>query len=168
SLYNKSRLGCINFHPAILPDWRGLGGCNIAILEKREVWGATAHYVNENIDTGKILGVFDFPFDYLTETAFTLKNKTETVMCELYRDIISEILLNGKVSRRLIVNEGGNYLSKNQMLNLMRIDPLIDDVDLKVRAFWFPPHSGAYLEINGIKYTLVNDKILSQIAHIKD
>ena len=33
-LIEGPRYGCINFHPAILPDWRGCGGYNIAILNK--------------------------------------------------------------------------------------------------------------------------------------
>ena len=38
-----------------------------------------------------------------------------------------------------------------------------DDIDLKIRAFWFPPYNGAYLEVNGRKYTLINEFILEQL-----
>lgn len=34
----------------------------------------------------------------------------------------------------------------------------------KIRAFWFPPYTGAYMEINGEKYTLINDYILKTLA----
>ena len=32
-LLSLGRIGCLNFHPAPLPDFRGLGGYNVAILE---------------------------------------------------------------------------------------------------------------------------------------
>ena len=57
-LIDKPKYGCINFHPAILPDYRGMGGYNYAILDKLKEWGTTAHYVNESIDTGDIIDVF--------------------------------------------------------------------------------------------------------------
>ena len=34
----------------------------------------------------------------------------------------------------------------------------------KIRAFWFPPYDGAYVEINGQKYTLINRQLLEEIA----
>lgn len=40
-----------------------------------------------------------------------------------------------------------------------------DDIDTKIRAFWFPPYDGAYVMMNGKKYTLVNDFILSSLAN---
>ena len=67
-LISSPRLGCINFHPAILPDWKGMAGYNIAILNKLKEWGATAHYVDHDIDTGEIIRVFRFSFDYRLET----------------------------------------------------------------------------------------------------
>ena len=56
-LIEGPNFGCINFHPAILPDWKGCAGYNIAILNKLPQWGVTVHYVDETIDTGKIIKV---------------------------------------------------------------------------------------------------------------
>ena len=36
-----------------------------------------------------------------------------------------------------------------------------DDIDTKVRAFWYPPYDGAYIIKNNVRYTLVNKKILN-------
>ena len=32
-LLSLGRVGCLNFHPAPLPDMRGVGGYNVAVLE---------------------------------------------------------------------------------------------------------------------------------------
>ena len=154
---------CINFHPAILPDYRGLAGYNIAILKKLPEWGATAHYVDESIDTGEIIRVYRFHFDHRFETAFSLEKKTLLLQQDLYKSVIADVLERGILEAKLQNNGDGLYINKKQMLEMMKIMPG-DDVDSKIQAFWFPPYSGAYVEINGKQYTLVNDYILNSLA----
>ena len=165
-LISIPRLGCINFHPAILPDWKGMAGYNIAILNKLSEWGASAHVVDSNIDTGPIIKVFKFSFDYRLETALTLERKTQEIQCELYKSVMTDIKNNGSLPDSLIQNKGGRYITKNEMLEMMRVQPG-DDVALKAHAFWYPPYHGAYVEIDGIKYTLLDDFILRQLAASK-
>ena len=38
-----------------------------------------------------------------------------------------------------------------------------EDLDLKIRAFWFPPYDGAGIVVNGKVYTLVNREILKTL-----
>jgi len=162
-LISTPKFGCINFHPQILPDWKGVAGYNIAILNKLKEWGASAHYVDEEIDTGKIIRVFKFDFDYRFETAKSLEEKTQKIQCDLYRSVLTD-LINGNITEEnLIPNVGGQYISKKEMLAMMHIDPKKDDIELKCHAFWFPPYSGATIELQGKRYTLVDDFILSQL-----
>ena len=49
----------------------------------------------------------------------------------------------------------------------MKANPRGDNIEKKIRAFWFPPYDGAYVEINGQKYTLINRQLLEEIA-LKD
>lgn len=163
-LISMPTLGCINFHPAILPDWRGTAGYNIAILNKLTEWGATAHYVDKSIDTGGIIKVFKFNFDFREETAFSLEEKTQKIQQDLYKSTILDVLEKGNlVSIKQSKNEG-TYISRKQMEEMKKIDIKKDDIDLKIRAFWFPPYTGAFLQINGKKYTLINSDILKQLA----
>jgi methionyl-tRNA formyltransferase len=155
--------GCINFHPAILPDWKGLAGHNLAILYKLKEWGASAHYVDANIDTGKIIRVFRFNFDYRYETAKSLEGKTQNIQQDLYKSVLADLIDNKISEDGLIPNIGGRYISKKEMLAMMQIDPVQDDIALKCHAFWFPPYSGATMELQGKQYTLVDDFILSQL-----
>lgn len=158
--------GCINFHPAILPDWKGCGGYNVAILNKLPQWGVTAHYVNEDIDTGKLIKVDKFDFDYTTDTAQTLEKVTQDKLVELYKNIILQVKEKGVLPTLDIDNSQGTYISRKQMNDMkeIKIENLNnEDLDLKIRAFWFPPYDGAYIEVNGEKYTLVNKKILEKL-----
>jgi phosphoribosylglycinamide formyltransferase-1 len=45
----------INFHPAILPAFKGLMAINQALDYGTAFLGNTAHYIDEGIDTGKII-----------------------------------------------------------------------------------------------------------------
>lgn len=166
-LISEPKYGCINFHPALLPDWRGTAGYNIAILNKLSEWGATAHYVDDNIDTGDIIKTFKFNFDYRIETAASLEVKTQQLQMELYKSVILDVLDNGKLKAVKQKVEHGTYISRDQMEEMKKIKS-DDDIDLKIRAFWYPPYSGASIDIKGKKYTLVNDFILKQIADDSD
>lgn len=156
--------GCINFHPAILPDWRGTAGYNIAILNRLSSWGATAHYVDETIDTGNIIRIYRFDFDYRTETASTLEKKTQSIQMDLYKSVVLDILESGRLKSVPQSCGTGVYVSRKEMEEMKKIDVEKDDIDLKIRAFWFPPYDGAYIELKGRKYTLVNREILEDIA----
>lgn len=159
--------GCINFHPAILPDWKGCAGYNIAILKKLPQWGVTAHYVDETVDTGPIIRVNRFDFDYRTATAQSLEKITQDELVELYKQIVLEVKEKGKLEILNVNNKEGTYISRKQM-NEMKViteeDLESKDLDVKVRAFWFPPYDGAYMEINGKKYTLVDKEILDTLV----
>lgn len=162
-LITSPRLGCINFHPAILPDWKGTAGYNIAILNKLCEWGATCHYVDSGIDTGDIIKIFKFSFDYKNETAQTLEEKTQKIQCDLFKSVLTEVIETGERPAAIQKNDGGVYISRKQMLEMMEIDPAVDDVELKVHAFWFPPYHGACIKIQGKTYTLVDEFILKQL-----
>ena len=159
--------GCINFHPVILPDWKGCGGYNIAILKKLPQWGVTAHYVNESIDTGDIIRVSLFDFDYRTATAQSLEKVTQDQLVQLYKDIVLEVKEKGRLETLDIDNSEGTYISRDQMNEMKKIteeDLESEDLDVKVRAFWFPPYDGAYIERNGKRYTLVDKEILDTLV----
>jgi methionyl-tRNA formyltransferase len=160
---SRPKYGCVNFHPAPLPDWKGLGGYNIAILYKLKEWGASAHYVDQEIDTGKIIRVYKFNFDYRHETAKSLENKTQKMQCDLYKSVLTDIINGAIDNSKLLPNVGGAYISKKEMLSMMQVNPTKDDIALKCHAFWFPPYSGATVELQGKQYTLVDDFILSQL-----
>ena len=81
-------------------------------------------------------------------------------MVELFKKTLKRVKKEGILSSDSI--SGGRHLSRSEMESLKKIQPG-DDVDAKIRAFWFPPYDGAYVEIEGKNYTLVNRAILDNI-----
>ena len=166
-LIKGPKYGCINFHPAILPDWRGCAGYNVAILYGLSEWGATAHYVDETIDTGRIIKVARFPFDADTATVVTLEKMTQEIQMALYREIILAVKEKGLLPSVPQEASVGRYISRREMEEMKAIDLAHDTketIDRKIRAFWFPPYDGANITIGGKRYTFVDESILKTLT----
>jgi methionyl-tRNA formyltransferase len=155
-------LGAINFHPAPLPQYKGCAGYNLAILESRDDWGITAHYMDAEIDTGGIIEVAWFPIDRERETTLTLEATSVGVLHDLVVRTINRVA-DAKAILPSEPNVGGQYVSR-AMMEAMKEVVDGDDVSRKARAFWFPPYDGAYVTVNGEKFTLVNRAILQSLA----
>lgn len=158
------RFGCINFHPAPLPEFRGVSGYSLAVYENLSAWGVTAHFVEDHFDTGDIIEVRRFHIDAGEETALSLEKRSQPVLLHLFKDVILRLLRGEQLPR--IPQGEGRYFSRQDFEELRRIDPsdAMEDIQRKVRAFWFPPYGGAYVDIQGTELTLVNEFLLRQIA----
>lgn len=55
NVLNLPRLGVINFHPSLLPKYRGPCPTTAALLNEDKATGVTVHYVTEKVDEGNIL-----------------------------------------------------------------------------------------------------------------
>ena len=159
-LIKKPDLGFLNFHPAPLPDLKGTGGYNIAILEGLQEYGVSCHYMDETIDTGPIIDVKRFSIDPKLMTALDLERLSHKTMVKQVREVMLRVRQHGQLPS--IRNDGGRYISRKQMEELKVIREG-DDIDAKIRAFWYPPYSGAQMVINDRYYTLVNSDILSRL-----
>ena len=106
--------GVVNFHPAPLPEYKGTAGYNLAILEDLPSWAVSAHYVDEDIDTGEIIQVREFPVDRQRETARTLEAKAQPLLLAQFQEITDRLLAS---EQRLATtaNNGGRYVSRAQM-----------------------------------------------------
>jgi methionyl-tRNA formyltransferase len=160
-LISLGRLGCLNFHPAPLPDFRGLGGYNLAILEGLERWGVSCHFVDERFDTGDLVEVERFAIDPLAETAFSLDLKSQERLLGLFRRVMGRALAGERLPRR--PQGPGRYVTREEFEALRLVRPG-DDLARKLRAFWHPPHPGALLEVDGRGLTLVDEQLLGEVA----
>lgn len=155
--------GIVNFHPAPLPDYKGVGGYNLAILDSLDEWACSAHYVDEGIDTGEIIALDRFPMDKDAETAKSLEAKSQESLFRLFVSVFDD-LAGSRERLTATPNQGGRHLNRKELEELKKVDFEKDDVAKKVRAFWFPPYDGAFVEINGQKFTLVDRSILDGLA----
>lgn len=158
------KIGCINLHPAPLPDFRGVGGYNFAIYENLSFWGVSAHFVDESFDTGDIIKVRKFDINPEKETAFSLEQKSQYFLLDLFKEVIDTVLEGGTLPR---TPQGeGRYIAKQDFEKLQKIEPsdTLAEIEKKIRAFWYPPYKGASIEIQGRKFTIIDERLLREIG----
>jgi methionyl-tRNA formyltransferase len=162
-LIELPRVGCLNFHPAPLPDMRGLGGYNVAILEGFDEWGVSAHFVDEDFDTGDLIAVERFGIDPEGETALSLDLRSQEALLTLFRQVVGAALDGEELPRRPQAAGAGRYVTREEFESLRMVRPG-DDLGRKLRAFWYPPWPGAVLEVDGRELTLVDEGLLEEVA----
>lgn len=81
----------INIHPSLLPSFKGLAAIKQAYDFNVKVTGITIHYIDHNIDEGKI--IFQKSIDILEEdTLDSLSNKIHQLEHEYYPKVLKQIL----------------------------------------------------------------------------
>jgi methionyl-tRNA formyltransferase len=90
-------LGVINFHPSLLPQYRGPCPTNAALFHDERVTGITVHYVTQEVDQGSILLTRPMAIDDICndgqlrrELAILAGNMVPEVI-ELFRDHIKPL-----------------------------------------------------------------------------
>lgn len=162
-LIELSKIGCINFHPAPLPESRGVNGYSFAIYEDSLEWGVSAHFIDEDFDTGDIIKVNRFPINPSMETAYSLETKSQEKMFVLFKEIIDMIKNENELPR--IPQGKGKYRSKEEFEENRRIKNTdsLDQIERKIRAFWYPPYEGAVIKLQNKEFTIINKQILEDL-----
>jgi methionyl-tRNA formyltransferase len=162
-LLSLGRIGCLNFHPAPLPDMRGVGGYNVAVLEGMSEWGVSCHFVDAEFDTGDIVEVERFPIDPDTATALSVDVDSQEHLYELFKGVMRRVLAGEELPR---TPQGeGRYVSREEFEALRHVRPG-DDLGRKLRAFWYPPYPGALVDVEGRELTLVDERLLAELARL--
>ena len=137
-------LGAINLHASILPDYRGAAPINWAIINQETETGITTFYINEKIDSGKIILIDKIKIDK-SETYDSLKKKMILKSKKIIISTLNEIV-KGNGGYKQQHNKNSNLAPKLNKFNT-RIDwsePL-DKVDSKIRGLSSYP--GAWTEL---------------------
>lgn len=107
-VWDMPKYGTINLHGSLLPQYRGAAPINWAIINGEKQTGVTTFFINEKIDTGKIIDkqIVDI---MPTDTAGTLHDKLMNTGSELltktilkiqsghYSEIEQDTLINDKI-----------------------------------------------------------------------
>ncbi len=85
----------INIHPSLLPKFKGLNTFSRIIKNKEAKTGCTVHFVNENLDAGKIITQKSF-FLNKDDNIEVLKKKTQKLEYLAFPEAIIKIFRNIK------------------------------------------------------------------------
>ncbi len=136
----------------------------MAVLEGFTEWGVSAHFVDESFDTGDLVEVRRFAIDPATETAWSLDLRSQDELLEVFRGIVDTLVRGGELPRE--PQGEGRYVTRQELEEMRRIPPDADaeEIERRIRAFWYPPWPGATIERDGRTYTLVDEGRLVDVA----
>ena len=103
-LYEKSKYGAINLHQSLLPKYRGRDPIVNAMLNNEENIGFSIHYIDEGIDTGKILFQASWPIS-LSDTLQTINLKTAVFAKSVLYEVINKIIITDKSQGYIQIGE---------------------------------------------------------------
>ncbi|TBL70837.1 methionyl-tRNA formyltransferase [Paenibacillus thalictri] len=147
---SRFRLGVVNLHGAPLPEMRGSMCDAMAIVEGRNHYGTTLHWMDCGIDTGDILAERRFPIGP-DDTVFDLFEQSNRFGLELIQAHLLRIIsgdLQGRPQQQLTDEQDLHCLTytSKEVLKYKAIHPGLCQEQLwnRVRAFQFPGHEPAY------------------------
>lgn len=150
--------GSINFHPGPLPEARG-SGYHMAILENWGYYGVTAHYMDEEFDTGELIKCRHFSIAPNIINHELVKLTHENLFL-LFQDIVKKIFEGETLEGIPQTEERYFSLSKLESSKKILEEDTEQQIERKIRAFWNPPYDGARININGKWYTVIDKEIL--------
>mgnify|MGYP000747709098 FL=1 len=83
----------INIHPSLLPKYKGLNTHNRVIANNEKFTGCTVHFVNKNLDSGKIIIQKKIKI-YKNDTISTLSKKVLRLEHRIYPEALKKIAAN--------------------------------------------------------------------------
>lgn len=90
SILEIPKKGSINLHASLLPKYRGAAPIHWAIINGEEITGCTVFFLNDVVDTGKIIGTIETPVGE-TETTGEIYNRLKDIGSDLLLDCVNQI-----------------------------------------------------------------------------
>lgn len=148
-VWNMPRLGTINLHASLLPDYRGAAPINWAVINGEKTTGVSTFLLKHEIDTG----------DIIKKQEVTIG--PDTTAGELHDELMH-------VGAKLIVEtvkavETGNYVTTPQGNESTKMAPKIFTEQCKID--WSKSGEAVYNQVRGLSpypgaFTIVNEQIL--------
>jgi len=142
------KLGCINLHPSMLPNYRGPAPIQWAILNGDKKTGVTIMYLDEGMDSGDIIIQQEVDIDK-DETTGELWNRLSSIGAKLLLKVVRNID-DGKIER----SKQGDNFTLAPMLNkeMSKIDWNIKSaIQIKNLVRGLNPIMGTYTFLNNKK-----------------
>jgi methionyl-tRNA formyltransferase len=149
------RIGVVNFHPSLLPKYRGATPTVWALVNGEKETGVTAHFIeDEKIDCGRIITQEKIKIEPLDNDG-TLRRKIATLSEKVLIDTLSLIIKQSKEAFPLQDESEATYYRK-RTLEDSEINPDNSFMDNLNRIKAMSPYPGANLTYNGKRYIVSN------------
>ncbi|TVX91805.1 formyltransferase family protein [Paenibacillus agilis] len=158
----RFKLGVVNLHGAPLPEMRGSMCDAAAIIEGREEYGTSIHWMNEKVDEGWLIAVSRFGIRPL-DTVYELFQASNQFGLELLKEWLPRILeghVKGvdqlELAKELHVEPKTYRVQEVRAWKQIPEQATAQQIWNTARAFQFPGHEPAYMQTaNGKVYVSI-------------
>lgn len=130
-----SKKAVFNFHPGILPQYRGAGAFSWAIINRESEIGITLHKIDASIDHGEMIGIWSRPINP-GETAQDLFADAMKTIFDVFQKFFVKLLTGDYTSEPQNEKKAHTYYRKDL--------ETAKDLTHFVRAFTFEGKESAY------------------------
>tara|TARA_B100000900_G_C20554144_1_gene706036 strand:+ start:535 stop:1158 length:624 start_codon:yes stop_codon:yes gene_type:complete len=138
---------CYNFHPGILPEYRGAGAYSWTLINEDKKSGITLHLIDKGIDTGDIIEIREFIVSE-TDTAYSLNERGNVLIFKMFKDWFVDLLEENFVAVPQPSENAKTYY-RNDLDRVKNLTKYI-------RALHFPGKESSYYINNKGKKTYIN------------
>ena len=121
----------INFHPGVLPKYKGSLSTVWSMINGEKLVGGTWHYLTQKVDSGNILSQIKIPVSS-TSTSFSLNHSIFSKVILMLEEVLT--LVDQKSKGKKQSSKGKFYYNEFPSLDHIK------DEDLKYRINYFPPN----------------------------
>lgn len=151
--FSLPRLGCVNFHPSLLPHGRGKHP-NFWALCEGSPFGVSLHLIDAGVDSGDVVFQQILPVSW-EDTGGTLHQRARVAIVALFKENFAR-LMRGDIPRQPQVASEGSFHRASELEAASRID--LDkhysgrELLNLLRARTYMPHPGAWFTEAGAVY----------------
>lgn len=164
SLFSKeflatTKLGYINSHPSILPDYRGANPYFHTINNGEKESGITLHFMDETFDTGDI--VYQTTFELSPdETMGTLFNRTTYMISDALIKVLDNLKTTGKIKK--FPQKEGSFIQADKVGNEFRIrwNNDVNRIERLIRAC--NPFYCVFTTFRGVSLKIIKAKAINK------
>tara|TARA_R110000824_G_scaffold111081_1_gene259307 strand:- start:103 stop:720 length:618 start_codon:yes stop_codon:yes gene_type:complete len=126
---------CFNFHPGVLPEYKGAGSYSWVLINNEPKAGVTLHLIDSGIDTGDIIEIREFLISNI-DTAHSLFIRGEQTILRMFKEWYHSLLAGKYIAVPQDPKQCKVYYKKELQMakNLTRF----------AKAFYFPNKESAY------------------------
>jgi methionyl-tRNA formyltransferase len=144
SILEIPRLGCINIHASLLPQWRGAAPIQRAILAGDKVTGISIMQMDEGLDTGAILAKKSCDISSI-DTSQSLHDRLSQMGSELLIEVLDNLEnINPELQNEKEASYAKKIEKKEAEINWQQS---ADEIEHAIRAF--QPWPVAHTTLNG-------------------
>ncbi|NNE99772.1 MAG: methionyl-tRNA formyltransferase [Pyrinomonadaceae bacterium] len=131
------KLGSVNLHMGLLPEYRGVNGIRWALINGEEETGVTLHYMDAGIDTGDIISKAKFPIDP-EDDILSLMLKSRAAGLDLLKNTWHQIISGTAKASPQDESKAGYYSAKMSDIETIDWSRPSNEISCLIRASAIP------------------------------